>query len=292
MTSVNQTLAECIFKRLTDTDPRGRRVRCPAGLGELAFAANVSELEVLQVLEQFRASGRHFVAIEAECGSRERRVDISHESLIRQWTQLRIWVDQERAARDRLLELVRRNERWRRGEGDLLSGVDLTLAIQWWGKAGPSRNWASRYCTRIELDGAARYLAKSRRSRGRERLLVYGVLALACAGAVGAAREAAQRNLERQRYALEEGDNLRKRLKARSAGGLKRLRGRFSSGPILPLGRAVQAPRAFSVGRPALSHRRRPLAGKTCRSDDDDGGLEHPAEDNCDEGTHTDHQSE
>jgi len=204
MASVNQTLAERIFKRLTDTDPQGRRVRCPAGLSELALAANASELEVLEVLEQFQASGRHFVAIEPARGRQDRRVDLSHESLIRQWTQLRTWVDQERVARDRLLELVRRSERWSRREGDLLSGVELALTTRWWGKAGPTRNWASRYCTRIEIDGAARYLSNSQHKRRRGRLLLCGAVALACAGVLNSAREAAQRSLERERHALEE----------------------------------------------------------------------------------------
>ena len=217
MASVNQPLAERIFKRLTDTDPQGRRVRCPAGLSELALAANASEHEVLEVLNQFQACGRHFVAIEQACGRQDRRVDLSHESLIRQWTQLRTWVDEERVARDRLLELVRRSERWSRDEGDLLSGVDLVLTARWWGKSGPTRNWASRYCSRIEIDGSARYLANSQRKRSRGRLLLCGVVVLACGGVLNSARESANRSFERERHAIEARTILETKLAAEKA---------------------------------------------------------------------------
>ena len=44
--------------------------------------------------------GRHFVVVGAEPTRSDRRVEIAHESLIRQWPRLRAWVDEERDARD------------------------------------------------------------------------------------------------------------------------------------------------------------------------------------------------
>ena len=61
-------------------------------------------------------------------------VDISHESLIRQWPRLRDWVDEERESRDHYLELVGRARR----EAALLRDPDLAVALDWRRQARPT----------------------------------------------------------------------------------------------------------------------------------------------------------
>jgi hypothetical protein len=57
-------------------------------------------------------------------------VDISHESLIRQWTRLREWVTDERDKRDQFLSLVSRARSWQK-YGVLLQGNELKSAEAW-----------------------------------------------------------------------------------------------------------------------------------------------------------------
>src|SRR5580704_5191001 len=90
-------LTEKIFKALTDTfsDPRG--VRRPTSIEELAAICEASQPEVIQIVEIFRRSGRSFLTPHADVPLDSRSiVDLSHESLMRCWTRLIDWADEER----------------------------------------------------------------------------------------------------------------------------------------------------------------------------------------------------
>src|SRR4029453_14039638 len=114
-----------IFQCLTDTDPHNRRVRRPARLSELAAVTGQSPQAVQAILERFREGGRNFLVISASADEDDPRVDISHESLIRQWDTLKAWVDEERESRNQFLDLVHR----RRGNRALLWDPDLQIAL-------------------------------------------------------------------------------------------------------------------------------------------------------------------
>ncbi len=105
---VDSAITERIFKCLTDTDLSHRRVRRPSQLSELAAACGIKTRAVREILEVFREDHRNFVVLSSEGNEDDPRVDISHESLIRQWDSLRDWVDEERESRDKFLELVER----------------------------------------------------------------------------------------------------------------------------------------------------------------------------------------
>ena len=57
-------------------------------------------------------------------------VDISHESLIRQWDTLKAWVDEERESRNQFLDLVHRGHGYRQGERSLMQEPELQTAIR------------------------------------------------------------------------------------------------------------------------------------------------------------------
>jgi WD40 repeat protein len=173
LAQVEPRLAELLFKRLTDTDLRGRRVRRATSCGdlrELAEASGFSEQDVERVLTTFQAEGRHFVDVTDADSRDERRIDISHESLIRQWPTLRDWVDQERAARDEYLTLIAQHARHQRSgqsKPTLLQEADLAVAEQW--RAQPARNatWARRYAAPGEYEAVVAYIEISKRERTR-----------------------------------------------------------------------------------------------------------------------------
>jgi HEAT repeat protein len=173
-----------IFKCLTDTDPHHRRVRRPARLSELAAVTGQSPPALQAILERFREGGRNFLVISASADEDDPRVDISHESLIRQWDTLKAWVDEERESRNQFLDLVHR----RRGNRALLWDPDLQIALDWRARNHPTSAWAKRYSTNDDdFDVALQYLEQSqqakekvmKRRRHRRQLLGLAVIMLA-----------------------------------------------------------------------------------------------------------------
>jgi uncharacterized RDD family membrane protein YckC len=151
-----------VFKRLTDTDLSQRRVRSPARISELMDAAGTDRASVDHIVRRFEEDGRSFVHPSADGKPDNPRVDISHESLIRQWDRLRNWVDEERKARDQYVELASRARKHGQGQAALLEDPELQAAIDWETAVQPSPGWAKRY-DRAEGDQplATRYIDAS-----------------------------------------------------------------------------------------------------------------------------------
>jgi len=179
---VDQKLAERIFKSLTDTDTKGRRVRRSSSLGQLAELAGLGPDgigPIKRLLTQFQEGGRHFVSVEDPVKSavpeKELRVHLSHESLIRKWPRLSKWVDQERGDKEQYWELVRRSKR----TGSLLSGVDLDLALKWKRELKPSSAWMIREGSEGDIAAVESFIAKSetavRSARRRNGLVLIGI---------------------------------------------------------------------------------------------------------------------
>jgi uncharacterized RDD family membrane protein YckC len=151
-----------IFKRLTDTDARQRRVRSQARVSELMATAGADRGTVEAIVRRFEEGGRSFVYTANDGLPEDPRVDIAHESLIRQWDRLRQWVDDERGSRDHFKELVARARKRERGEAALLQDPELRAVVDWRDQSHPSPAWAGRYS---DADGdfasAASYLDAS-----------------------------------------------------------------------------------------------------------------------------------
>jgi hypothetical protein len=173
-----EALRECdpeasarIFKCLTDTDASQRRLRRPAAMSELIAATSLHRPEVEDILARFYTAGRNFVYLSPGAEPDDPRVDISHESLIRQWKRLRDWVDEERESRDRFLELVRGARREAAGKTALLRNPDLQIVSDWQIATKPTAAWAERYNFRKDDFAAAMsYLDRSRKLFGAKAL--------------------------------------------------------------------------------------------------------------------------
>lgn len=185
VTSANEPLVEVIFKRLTDTDAGQRRIRRRSTLEDLVAVSGASREEVLDVIEEFRGDGRNFLVLSEQEDHANPRVDISHESLIRQWSQLAGWVDEERENRDIYLSLVKRTHAHQQGDEGWLDGPALARAAEWRGRERPSRAWASRYTPSGDeivdvgeyIDQSTRFSAANRRKR---QFQTWGLVAAAC----------------------------------------------------------------------------------------------------------------
>lgn len=174
----SRTIAEGMFKRLTELDEDGREARRPTRLDEIAAVTESTPQEVRDAIAHFEGEGRSFVTVSADDV-----VDISHESLIRQWPRLRTWVREEAASRDTYQQLAERARNWKRGEAALLRDPDLEIDTRWWNDTQPTRAWAQRYDP--AFDAATEYLGRSRNAARRRRLLGIGaVMALGVLAAV------------------------------------------------------------------------------------------------------------
>jgi uncharacterized RDD family membrane protein YckC len=159
-----------IFRTLTDkgTDPRG--IRRPTRLSTLCAIAGAEQAEVCQVIEVFRKPSRSFLMPPLpEPFTPETVIDISHESLMRVWTRLRDWAEEEAETARRFRLLAERASDYPARAG-LLPDPDLQVALDWRQAQGPNAAWASLY--RSDFESAMSFLDKSRDKRDNDRLEV------------------------------------------------------------------------------------------------------------------------
>jgi WD40 repeat protein len=122
-------LTRQIFQALTDTDAANRRIRRPARLSELQAVTGASPEKLMEIIDRFRGHGRSFLVVSEDRIHNDALVDICHESLIRQWKQLRDWVDEEAQVREQYLYLIGRARRAVSSQ-DVLTGTDLDTALK------------------------------------------------------------------------------------------------------------------------------------------------------------------
>ncbi|HEV2763037.1 MAG TPA: hypothetical protein VGV38_08585, partial [Pyrinomonadaceae bacterium] len=160
----SRQIAEKMFRALTERGADNRETRRPTRLREIAEIAGASEREVVSVVEVFRRAGRSFLMPPSEVElSGESVIDISHESLIRNWGRLKEWVaDEAQSARvyRRVAEAAALHAEGREG---LMQEPGLSFALDWRERSRPNAAWGRRYHPEFEL--AASYLDQSRDAR-------------------------------------------------------------------------------------------------------------------------------
>jgi hypothetical protein len=156
----SEDVAEALFKALTERGADNRELRRPTCLKDICAIAGASMTEVSAVVEVFRAVGRSFlmppvgVALEPETV-----IDISHESLIRNWERLKEWAKDEAEAARIYRRLAGAAADYRAGIGGLLDEVTLRYALKWREKYKPNHAWGVRY--HPEFDESIAYLEES-----------------------------------------------------------------------------------------------------------------------------------
>ena len=98
------------------------------------------------MVDKFREPGRsllmppHGVRLEPDTV-----IDISHESLMRIWTRLKLWLDEESKAAEMYLKLSESAFRYQLGTAGLWKMPDLQLALNWKEENKPTLIWGQRY---------------------------------------------------------------------------------------------------------------------------------------------------
>jgi hypothetical protein len=161
LTPVQQRIAEIMFRRLRGSENGRSDVRAPARVEEVAQVAAVEVDEVIAVAEAFRRPDCCFLAAPEGPLRTDTLLDVSHESLIRQWQRLAGWAAAEADSTEMYQRLCDWARRWEQGNAELWRGPDLASALVWRQQEKPSPAWAERYGGRDRFQRAMRFLDAS-----------------------------------------------------------------------------------------------------------------------------------
>jgi tetratricopeptide (TPR) repeat protein len=162
----SQHLTQRIFKALTDTFSDQRGVRRATTVQELAAICEAPEQEVIQIVEVFRRPGRCFLMPPATVRLDSRSIiDLSHESLMRCWTRLIAWAEEERVSTGVYARLSQAACWCEEGTAGLWRNPELELGLRWKRQNRPTQAWAERYNSFFVL--AMEFLDRSEKERDR-----------------------------------------------------------------------------------------------------------------------------
>jgi Leucine-rich repeat (LRR) protein/energy-coupling factor transporter ATP-binding protein EcfA2 len=138
-------IAKQLFKALTAIDENGRKIRRPVLFSQLNDLTDGTEEQLRHIIDMFIKDKRSFLIINKTGDSGDEIIDISHESLIRQWDTLCKWVEEEGESASVYLQLIEASKLNKKGKKDFLTGSELQLSLDWRKKFKPSAIWANRY---------------------------------------------------------------------------------------------------------------------------------------------------
>jgi ABC-type cobalamin/Fe3+-siderophores transport system ATPase subunit len=162
----DQSIAKRMFQALVETDAQGRNTRRPVHLDQVAQITEAAPAKVLDVVNHFRAGGRSFLTLSTDPATGGTLIDISHESLIRQWAKLVEWLKTENYSKDIYTQLAGAAQRYQKRWRGLLTGTELQLAVDWWKRRQPNEAWALRY--NQEYHNAKEFLDESKLKSDQE----------------------------------------------------------------------------------------------------------------------------
>jgi WD40 repeat protein len=153
-------LCRQLFQALTVQESENRGIRRPQRLDRLCQILEVSADELLPVIDAYRRSGVTFLMPSPDVELSDRTIiDISHESLMRVWTRLRYWVEEEAQAAGIYRRLSESAALHQQGEAGLYRDPELGIALAWQQEKRPNQVWAERY--RPGFESAMKFLQAS-----------------------------------------------------------------------------------------------------------------------------------
>ncbi len=160
----SREIAERLFKALSERGADNREIRRPTRLDTMCKITGASKEEVIAVIDIFRGGGRSFLMPPAGTPLHaESVIDISHESLIRNWQRLKEWVNEEAQSVRIYRRLAEASVLHREGSEALVQDPALQFALDWSEKSKPNEAWGERY--HPEFTTAMSYLEQSRIAR-------------------------------------------------------------------------------------------------------------------------------
>src|SRR5687768_5779114 len=160
----SRSIAQKMFKALTERGADNREIRRPTRMDALCKIAEASMQEMTAVIDVFRRAGRSFLMPPAGVPlNPDTVIDISHESLIRNWQRLKEWVNEEAQSARYYRRLAEAATLHREGSEGLMQDPALQIIGDWYQESKPNAAWARRY--HLEFDESIAYLDQSTRAR-------------------------------------------------------------------------------------------------------------------------------
>jgi hypothetical protein len=157
-----RVVAKALFQAITDKTADARGTRRPTRMDTLCEITGATAAELTSVIDVFRDPSRSFLMPPAGTPlTPDAPIDISHESLMRVWDQLRMWADEETQSAQIYRRLAETAELHRSGHAGLLRPPDLQFATKWRERQQPRAAWAQRY--RAGFEDALGFLQESER---------------------------------------------------------------------------------------------------------------------------------
>jgi len=141
-----RALCQGIFQALTIEESNSRGIRRPQRLGRLCQILEAPAGGLHPIIDAYRQSGVTFLMPSPEVELTDQTIiDISHESLMRVWTRLRQWVEEETQAAGIYHRLSESADLHERGKAGLYRDPELGIALAWREAKRPNAAWAERY---------------------------------------------------------------------------------------------------------------------------------------------------
>jgi len=136
-----QLIAKKMFALLAERDDQ-KYIRREVKVAEIKGVTCEDEPNIFSVIDVFRQEGHNFLMPTEKIPLHsDLTIDITHESLIRQWRRLKKWIYQESENARQYKVILDRSDRFARGAGELLTGRDLQYAKRWKKEFSPSVAW-------------------------------------------------------------------------------------------------------------------------------------------------------
>lgn len=145
-TDRQRELGAAMFKALTVEGSEKRGIRRPRRLQTLCGTLGVEPAELTPIIDAFRHPEVSFLMPPSDVPLRDTTViDLSHESLMRVWTRLRDWVDDEAKSVGIFRRLSESGALWRLGKSGFYRDPELSIARAWVDASRPNAVWAEQY---------------------------------------------------------------------------------------------------------------------------------------------------
>ena len=160
----HKAICEKIFQAITDKGTDARGIRRPTNVASLCAITGASVEDLTAVLAVFRKPSRSFVMPPiTDAIAPETVIDISHESLMRVWNRLKLWVEEEADSAAQYQRLVQNAKLHAKGAAGLMTDPELSLMLDWQQKRQPNLAWGERYLPGFAA--AIAFLEQSRKAR-------------------------------------------------------------------------------------------------------------------------------
>ncbi len=135
-----------LFQTITESGADNKGIRRPTTIENIADIIKTDVSDVIKIASYFREAGNSFLTPNVSVKLKNDTVlDISHESVMRNWGRLKGWIEEEADAVQMYLRLIEASGLYQSGKTGLWRPPELLLAIDWRKNIEPNDVWARRY---------------------------------------------------------------------------------------------------------------------------------------------------